>query len=52
MTDDELTDKFNALSADILSEVKQKEIKEAIYNFEKFGNVKDFMKILRVDKGV
>jgi len=52
MTDDELTDKFNALSADMLSEVKQKEIKEAIYNFEKFGNVKDFMKILRVDKGV
>ncbi len=42
MNEDDLKNKFNALSADILSPLRQKEIKETVFNCENF-TAKEFM---------
>ena len=42
MTMEDLDNKFNALSSDLLSEHRQKEIKEMIFDCEKM-NVNEFM---------
>jgi 2-methylcitrate dehydratase len=47
MTIDDLENKFNALSAKLLSAEKQKAVKDAIFNCEKLS-VKEFMKSLAV----
>ena len=47
MTDDDVIIKFNSLSEDILSSKKQKEIQDAVFNFEKL-KITDFMGTLKV----
>jgi 2-methylcitrate dehydratase len=50
MTDEDLQNKFASLSAKLLSEKKQKQIREAIWDLESFKTINDFMKILKADK--
>ena len=45
MTEEDLDSKFNALSEELLSSERQKEIKEAIFNCENYDTGK-FMEIL------
>ncbi len=52
MTDEDLQSKFASLSANLLSEEKQKEIRNAVWNLESFKTINDFMKILKADKHV
>lgn len=50
MTDEDLQNKFAGLSSNLLSEKKQKLIREAIWNLDSFKTINDFMKILKADK--
>ncbi len=45
MTIEDLDNKFNSLSANILSSSKQKEVKDTIFNCEKLST-QEFMKAL------
>ena len=47
MTEKDLDDKFEGLASDLLSKERQKEIKEVIFNAEKYS-AKDFMEKLIV----
>ena len=48
MTDKDIAEKFNALSSKVLNSERQKEIRDAIFNFEKIDTIKDFMEMLAV----
>ena len=48
MTDKDIAEKFNALSSKVLNSERQKEIRDAIFNFEKIDTMKDFMEMLAV----
>ena len=48
MTDEDIAEKFNALSSKVLNSERQKEIRDAIFNFEKIDTMKDFMEMLAV----
>jgi 2-methylcitrate dehydratase len=50
MTDEDLQNKFAGLSSHLLSDKKQKQIREAIWDLESFKTINDFMKILKADK--
>jgi len=49
MSERDLDNKFKSLSSDLLSENRQKEIKDAIWNLESFQNIGEFMNLLKVD---
>jgi len=49
MTKDDLDNKFKSLSSDLLSQNRQKEIKDAIWNLELFQSIGEFMDLLKVD---
>lgn len=48
MTDKDIAEKFNALSSKVLNSEHQKEIRDAIFNFEKIETMKYFMEMLAV----
>ncbi|RKY53067.1 MAG: MmgE/PrpD family protein [Candidatus Neomarinimicrobiota bacterium] len=48
MTDEDIAVKFNALSSKVLNSERQKEIRDAIFNFERIYSMKDFMEMLTI----
>ncbi|MFA4839187.1 MAG: MmgE/PrpD family protein [Candidatus Neomarinimicrobiota bacterium] len=48
MTDEDITVKFNALSAAVFAKNRQDEIRDAVWRFETFETVADFMNLLKV----
>ena len=50
MTDWDLQNKFKGLSSGLLSENKQEEIRQAIWDLESFETINDFMHLLKVDQ--
>ncbi|NIV94100.1 MmgE/PrpD family protein [candidate division KSB1 bacterium] len=50
MSEEDLITKFEGLSSELLSEKKQKEIKDAIWNLENFESTGEFMSLLKADK--
>lgn len=49
MSEQDLDNKFKGLSSDLLSESRQKKVKDAIWNLESFQNIGGFMNILNAD---
>ncbi len=49
MSEEDLDNKFRGLCAGLLSEARQTEIKQAIWNLETFENIGEFMGLLKVD---
>jgi 2-methylcitrate dehydratase len=49
LTDQEIEEKFSALSEDVLSPGAQKRIKEAVWNLERVGSVSDLMALMEAD---
>ena len=50
MTDEDLQTKFQSLCCTLISEDKQKKIKDAIWNLESFQDIGQFMHLLKADK--
>ncbi len=48
MTDEDIAEKFNALSSKVLNSERQKEIRYAIFNFEKLNTMESFMEMLTI----
>ncbi|MFQ6114015.1 MAG: MmgE/PrpD family protein [bacterium] len=50
MSNEDLENKFRSLASGLISDKKQQEIKEAIWNLESFKYTSEFMDLLRVDE--
>ncbi|MFQ5603386.1 MAG: MmgE/PrpD family protein [bacterium] len=50
MSDQDLENKFKGLSSHLLTDKKQNQIREAIWNMESFQTISEFMDLLKIDK--